>query len=295
MNYAELSKVNPAAAKEWTALCEYHATESDEFSVDEMIAHSYFNQLEDGTITGEGAQAYTVFEWNGHSWEDQESGDMDESDFPGLGQEAAEDLDEIERPGHPDDPSTDVKTYLGGHPGPTGKNDDSRCVCGCAHASHRLTKSGRLACRQCAACSGYQPAHDELDEVEDGESLDGMEDHMCPQCGAHPGEECDCTGGDEIDDMCPECGENLNEFPGGHDPDCTYVRDTGAPAKEVELTPNIQHESIGGFDKFMDRTLLAEGKRKTLNEKLSPQRQLARNYQEHPLGKTRINGGPRGH
>jgi hypothetical protein len=48
------------------------------------------------------------------------------------------------------------------------------------------------------------------------------------------------------------------------------------------------------FDKFMDATLIAEAK--TQGEparQIHPQRQLARSYQEHPLGKTRIGRGGR--
>ena len=97
---------------------------------------------------------------------------------------------------------------------------------------------------------------------------------------------------DEACQLCPECGEELNEFPGGgHDPDCTYVRDADANRQVVHVR-EPRHEGIN-FDKFMDRTLIAESKRKTLDEKVSPQRQLARNYQEHPLGKVRM-GGRRG-
>lgn len=43
------------------------------------------------------------------------------------------------------------------------------------------------------------------------------------------------------------------------------------------------------FDRFMRQTLLVENGRKRIDApEASPQRKLARSYQEHPLGRTRI-------
>jgi hypothetical protein len=93
---------------------------------------------------------------------------------------------------------------------------------------------------------------------------------------------------DEASQPCPECGEELNEFPGGgHYPDCTYVRDND-PDLHVIHVREPQHEGVC-FDKFMDRTLLAEHRLQTVDAKApSPQRRIARGYQEHPLGKVRM-------
>lgn len=38
--------------------------------------------------------------------------------------------------------------------------EPSRCQCGCSYESHRLSRSGRRVCRQCAACPGYKRVED---------------------------------------------------------------------------------------------------------------------------------------
>jgi hypothetical protein len=91
--------------------------------------------------------------------------------------------------------------------------------------------------------------------------------------------ECTCDG-------CGTEGAPCAEFPLGSGellcPDCYF-------AAADEPSP-VVNEGLS-FDKFMDRTLLNESKRKTVSEsKVHPMRSLQRGYQEHPLGKIRIGG-----
>ena len=120
---------------------------------------------------------------------------------------------------------------------------------------------GEINGRTCHLCHGmgYSPS-----STWDGES-DPMEGaHECEECGSMVTRDAD---------TCPECN--------------TPVPETPDEEEEVHVVPHVQHESFG-FDKFMDQTLLKETRSKTVDSKtVSPQRRLARNYQEHPLGKTK--------
>ena len=93
-----------------------------------------------------------------------------------------------------------------------------------------------------------------------------MGDHECPQCGALPGEECDCVVEDEpfvdgyLDGEPVEPGNERLDF----------------------------HESFG-FDKFMDSTLIKESRaRKVDATETSPQRKIAGRYQDRPANRTRF-------
>lgn len=75
---------------------------------------------------------------------------------------------------------------------------------------------------------------------------------------------------------------------------CVHCDDGVAEVMEKDLVPHVvgagmpQHENTE-FDKFMDSTLLKEGKKLTQDAStVSPQRRLARNYQEHPLGRVKM-------
>jgi hypothetical protein len=97
----------------------------------------------------------------------------------------------------------------------------------------------------------------------------------------------------DFEEPCPECGA-----PPGmpHDPGCPVAEEMG-PDPDRAYDARVDREpryEANGFDKFMDSTLIMEQKKKTVDaDTVSPQRRLARNYQEHPLGKIRM-GGRRG-
>ena len=78
-------------------------------------------------------------------------------------------------------------------------------------------------------------------------------------------------------------------------PGCPNANPEDADTRDPDRAWDTRYEGASTeFDKFMDATLLKETRQATHDVKVvSPQRLLARNYQEHPLGKIRI-GGPRG-
>jgi len=109
-----------------------------------------------------------------------------------------------------------------------------------------------------------------------GPNPDGT--HGCPNCGAPDGA-CQCMP-PELGDNCPECGAPP-DMP--HDPRCPN-------AEQMEPDPDRYREATD-FDRFMDVTLFKESKSHGVDaKKPSPQRLIARKYQEHPLGKIRIGG-----
>lgn len=70
--------------------------------------------------------------------------------------------------------------------------------------------------------------------------------------------------------------------------------DAGCPANE-ELGPDPDRFREGaGFDKFMDRIVIEENRKKKVDgEENNPQRQIARKYQDRPNNRTVIRGGNR--
>lgn len=102
---------------------------------------------------------------------------------------------------------------------------------------------------------GDDVVHHESDDL--SERTESDEDPMgastCPECGAPPGEECDCVA---LDDEGPGVG----------------------------LVP----EGKVGFDKFMDRILVCEGAgRPPVPEEDNPQRRRAARHQDRPNNRIR--------
>lgn len=131
------------------------------------------------------------------------------------------------------------------------------------------TGEGSTADTSCSSCHGMgtQPTH-ELEQTT-------KETEECPEC-----------FGTGLDPMSHDIDE---------DPTCTACDGTGGvEVYDAGGNPLVAHTNEStDFDKFMDSTLIMEQKKKTVDaSKTSPQRLLARGYQEHPLGKIRI-GGPR--
>jgi hypothetical protein len=137
---------------------------------------------------------------------------------------------------------------------------------------------------------------DEMNEVMPETLEDDVE--QCPHCGEEfsfyspAGSDCPSCGAElspPSEEGCAECGAPLG----------TPCADgcPSASADRHEADPDRYREGVDAmdFDKFMDATLLKETRQATHDVKeVSPQRRLARNYQEHPLGKIRFNGGLRG-
>ena len=93
-----------------------------------------------------------------------------------------------------------------------------------------------------------------------GASVSGGEDDLCPECGAPPGLPCD--------------------------PGCPNAETLGPDPDRKRHEESVSHD----FDKFMASTLIKESRALCKSAPVSPQRQLARNYQEHPLGKIKLGG-----
>jgi len=155
-----------------------------------------------------------------------------------------------------------------------------------SHRDHQRS----MGKEECGWCSGDSPSCDHCDGsgYVDAEPATGDTCESCGGAGTVPGsgeygdrlgpypcDDCNGTGTKSSNEACQGCNAQVGEH---CDPECSIH---GAEH------PDRMGEGVS-FDKFMDRTLLSESKRKTVDEKLSPQRQLARNYQENPLGKTRI-------
>jgi hypothetical protein len=83
------------------------------------------------------------------------------------------------------------------------------------------------------------------------------------------------------DDVCPCCGEWWNG-----------VRCDACDKAEFESCADLEapiHVECNDFDKFMDRTLIDEGRKVMVScEENNPQRRLAARYQDRPLNKIRI-------
>lgn len=95
-------------------------------------------------------------------------------------------------------------------------------------------------------------------ELDDDENP--MGDHTCPECGAGPGEECECS----VDD------EDPRDF-----------NDARLDAKRVG-------EGVIGFDKYMDQILIKEGHgRPAVKPEDNPQRRRAALHQDRPNNKIR--------
>jgi len=132
-----------------------------------------------------------------------------------------------------------------------------------SHRDHQRS----MGKEECGWCSGDSPSCDHCDGsgyVDAKPTTEAHDEWTCPKCVAAGGE-----------GLCPHCDAMFDE---PHGEECPFYDEEDA----------ANYSEGVSFDKFMDRTLLSESKRKTVDEKLSPQRQLARNYQENPLGKTRI-------
>ena len=106
---------------------------------------------------------------------------------------------------------------------------------------------------------------------------DAMGDHVCPDCGAPEGAECDCV----VDDEDPRDYNDARydaERAGDMDDD-VHVRPTLRPVGE----------GVQEFDKFMDKILISEGHgRKPTPEEDNPQRRRAAKHQDRPGNKTRF-------
>lgn len=130
------------------------------------------------------------------------------------------------------------------------------------------------------AADEFEPDHlDEHDASTCDTCLANDDEWACPHCGA------DTT---EIhDEKCPFFEHDVDPMEGGCD---TCGAPPGMPC-DPRCTSTKQHDEGFSFDKFMAGTLLKESHKRTVHAKNdSPQRQLARNYQEHPNGKTRMGG-----
>lgn len=98
---------------------------------------------------------------------------------------------------------------------------------------------------------------------------------------------------------CPQCHGENTEFEGGppsmmdHGTTRTlHCRDCDAEFEmdpfTGELAEGKSSRGVSSFDKFMDATLIKETHQRKVDAKVSPQRQIARGYQEHPLGRVRM-------
>ena len=99
----------------------------------------------------------------------------------------------------------------------------------------------------------------------------------CPACGydGERGIDGECPECGHTDEACPECGA-----PPG------MPCDPGCP--NAEAHDHGVHECTQ-FDRFMDVALVKEARSRGVDaEAPSPQRRLARSYQEHPLGRVRV-------
>jgi len=145
----------------------------------------------------------------------------------------------------------------------------------------------------CTVCDGTgkvkedEPMTEQFDVGEEGRECDACEgtgidfdtDTECAECAG--------TGylpEEEIHGACPGCGEYYYDSGCEHGAGCKTCPECYGRGCEL-CTPEVQSESAD-FDKFMDVTLLKESCLHTHNAKtVSPQRQMARNYQENPLGR----------
>lgn len=109
--------------------------------------------------------------------------------------------------------------------------------------------------QDCLDCMGTgQAIDDDMPEM----SMEASDDASCPICGAPHGE--------QHDPGCPEEDK--------HEPDPDRFRESA-------------HENVG-FDKFMNRIILQERRTQKVDGKENnPQRLIAGNYQERPLGRIR--------
>jgi len=87
----------------------------------------------------------------------------------------------------------------------------------------------------------------------------------------------------EDDSSCLECGAPLGAK---HDPGCPMDDDSPDPDRYREGVEPVQENA--GFDKFMDRIVMQEGRARTVSGKENnPARLIAGKYQERPLGRIR--------
>jgi hypothetical protein len=112
-----------------------------------------------------------------------------------------------------------------------------------------------------------------------GDSGSDEEPRNCEVCGAPGGEPCD-----------PGCPNAPYEDPLELDPDRAWDERGDRADDEAHFgREDRQFDESTDFDKFMDRTLLDEGKRKMVDKpEDNPQRRRALGHQNRPLDRTRI-------
>lgn len=148
-------------------------------------------------------------------------------------------------------------------------------------------------------CPLVEPQELDPDRYREGAELDesGFEDDDLPDLhGDDPESQEYLQTGPE----CPQCHGENTDFEGGPpsmmDHGTTKVLHCRDCDAEFEMDPftgelaegKLIPQGVAGFDRFMDATLIKETHQRKAHAALSPQRQLARGYQEHPLGRVRI-------
>lgn len=110
---------------------------------------------------------------------------------------------------------------------------------------------------------------------------------VCDMCGvATPSDQLVKIGPNSY--ICGQCAEEEDERRRAEE---EQAREDYEADMRMDLSREEGYSEATNFDKFMDSTLLTEQKRKTQDEaQVSPQRRIARGYQEHPLGKVRVGG-----
>lgn len=131
---------------------------------------------------------------------------------------------------------------------------------------------------------------------------------LCPTChgfgaidagdGRPEGAACHmCGGSGEVDDPRWEAMETEMGVHDADDNGLESCEHCGAPegmpcdlrCPNAERDDPMHQREAFSFDKFMHSTLVKEGKERTRDaETVSPQRRLARSYQEHPLARVRV-------